>query len=168
MAAGFPQRPRWKLQNLLQKFQWTHTVDSLYSIDYINHLWFSVGEEYTRVWLAGGRDYWGLFRETGSPSCDDVICLIHSLSGYVQRHRMMPSFLVFYFEFFIVFYWSIVDLQYCVHFCYTEERVSYTLIHFFFNIFFSIMVYLRIWIQYPILYIVGPCLSIPYVIVCIC
>ena len=54
------------------------------------------------------------------------------------------------FIFLNLFYWSIVDLQCCVSFCYTAEWFSYayiyiyTYIYIFFFIFFSIMVYYRI------------------------
>ena len=74
---------------------------------------------------------------------------LSTLSVCVQRHRMMSSFLVF--EFVIVIYWSIVDLQHCVHFCYTEERLSYTHIYIFFNILFHYGLSQDL-IQYPVLY----------------
>ena len=59
---------------------------------------------------------------------------------------------------FLFFNWSIVDLQCLVNFYCTAKWVSYMYICF---MFFSIMVYHRI-------LIIVPCLSILYVIVCIC
>ena len=49
------------------------------------------------------------------------------------------------------FYWHIVDLQHCVHFCCIEERLSYTHIYAFFNILFYYGLSQDL-IQYPVLY----------------
>ena len=46
--------------------------------------------------------------------------------------------------FFNVFYWSIVDLQCCVSFCYVAKWFSYAYIYTFFFRFFSILLYHRI------------------------
>ena len=109
-----------------------------------------MGEEYTRVWLPGGKDYWGLFGKTGSPSCDDVICFIHPISVFVQRYRMISSFLVFEFfiaEFLLTYSWF---AALCSFLLYRRETQLYTYICFF-NILFHYGLSQDL-IQYPVLY----------------
>ena len=68
---------------------------------------------------------------------------------------------VFFYVFFVLIYWSIVDLQCCVNFCCREKRVScclvarsYTCVCIYIH--FSIMVYHRILNMVPYA-VVGPC-----------
>ena len=70
--------------------------------------------------------------------------------------------------FFIFFNWSVVDLQCCVNFCCTANRLSYTRIYILFYMLFHCG--LSQDIEYSSLcYTVGPCcLSILYILVCIC
>ena len=61
-------------------------------------------------------------------------------------HLLATKSLRFTLQYFFVFFlnWSIVDLQCCVNFCYTEKWFRYTYIYTFFFVLFSIMVYHRI------------------------
>ena len=53
-------------------------------------------------------------------------------------------------SFFSLFYWSVVELQCFVNFCYTEKWFSYTYIFFF--IFFLLWFITGYWIQFPVLH----------------
>ena len=87
----------------------------------------------------------------------------------VQILQMVPSaqaLLFFFFKEKWFFYWSIVDLQYCVSFRHTAKWFSYT------YIFFQIIFHHRLLqdTQYSLLcFTVNPCyLPILYIVVCIC
>ena len=75
--------------------------------------------------------------------------------GYNSKY-----FILFYFStakhfiyFLIIFYWSIVDLQCCISFCYTAKWISYTYtyIHSFLDS-FPIQVITEYWVEFPVLY----------------
>ena len=87
-----------------------------------------------------------------------------AILGPGGHHRVRQS----YFFLKILFYWSIVDVQCCVHFCCTAKWFSYTYIYILFHIPFHYG--LSQDIEYSSLCsTVGPCcLSILYIIVCIC
>ena len=82
----------------------------------------------------------------------------------------IPVFFFFFFSFFLfknLFYWRIVDWKYCVNFYCTAKWLSYTFIYIVFHILFNYG--LSQDIEYNSLcYTVGPCLSILYIIACIC
>ena len=68
----------------------------------------------------------------------------------------------------ILFYCSIVDLQYCVNFCCTAKWVSFTYIYILFHILFHYGLLQDIGYS-SLCCAVGPCcLSILYILLCIC
>ena len=76
-----------------------------------------------------------------------------NLNRYIFEKRSSANFFAWYWtNYFISIFWSVVDLQCCVNFCYTAKWFGYTHIYTFF-IFFSIMVYPRILNIVPMLYI---------------
>ena len=86
----------------------------------------------------------------------------HTQSCRFRKIKWKKSMIAFFKKNF----WSTVDLQYCVNFCYTTMWFSYAYVVFF--TFFSLMVMAGYWVQFPAL-TVGPCcLSILYIIVYIC
>ena len=84
----------------------------------------------------------------------------------------LVSCFCFFFFFFSYFCWSIVDLQYCFSFSCTAKWFSYTYIYVHIYILFSIFFHYSLLedIDYSSLcYTVNPCcLSILYMVVCIC
>ena len=77
--------------------------------------------------------------------CRGGIKYIHSV---VQCHG----------DFLVIFYWSTVNLQCCVHFCCTAKWLSYIHVYILF-IFFSIVVYCRIVNVVPFCHCLGVFLS---------
>ena len=83
-----------------------------------------------------------VWNREGQPPCLNARLALscHLCSTVSCGIRLKPVFTETTFFF---FNWSIVDLQYCVNFCYTVKLISVIHTYTFF-IFFSIMVYHRI------------------------
>ena len=105
------------------------------------------GVRFFTVWAT--RTYWIFCTLLGGGSD-----LLPEVTGYLLKNRLKNCLVIliwldvccslslFCFGCKFFFYWSIVDLQYCVSFCYTAKWISYTYIHFF--RFFSHIVHYRV------------------------
>ena len=102
------------------------------------------------------------------------VCFRTSLTIYVfqivyEKLTVSTQYSLFNFlkPYFIFFNWSVVDLQCCVNFCCTANRLSYTRIYILFYMLFHCG--LSQDIEYSSLcYTVGPCcLSLLYIVVCL-
>ena len=98
--------------------------------------------------------YW-LHLNTAPPPCPTQDLVFH-LNSCEAEFLLCWLFCFFFFFasvwlsslWLFLFYWNIVDIQYCVDFCYTSKWLRYNMYIFFF-ILFSIMVYHRIFTIIP-------------------